>query len=101
MSKFIKKYFDFIKEDAGAAEPATKPAQPTIKPGTKPHTPTKPHQPGKKPGPSVDPRPKAKATEKEVTERFINELKNLGNMPVENFDYDSIKKRWKNNEKKD
>jgi len=90
--RFIKKYENFV----ASPQPAVKPAQPTTKPGTKPGQPaTRPSRPGPIPTikPQVDPLPKAKVTEDDIYNRFILELKKLGNKPVD-LDLDELKSRY-------
>ena len=74
--KFIKKFEKFINE-AGAAEPAVRPAEPKVKPGTKPQRPSKP-APERIDRPSYDPQPKAKVSAEDVAKRFIIEMNSEG-----------------------
>jgi len=84
------KVFTKIEEFLTAAQPATKPAGPTIKPGTPPkQVPNKP-SPVRRDKPSVEPAPKAKASE--VVERFMKELK-ASKAPIK-FDISKLKTRY-------
>jgi hypothetical protein len=95
MSKFVKKYLDFVNEGGGGAPaPAEPKVKPTVKPG-KPVEKPRPNDPIRRDKPSVDPRPKAKATAEAVADRFMKELKNLGNTPVDGLDVETLKKRYK------
>lgn len=105
MKRFIKTYDSFRKNENSSplTAPTTKPAQPTTKPGTAPTT--KPGRPGPIPTirPSVDPLPKAKqkkATEEDIYNRFIHELKQLGDKEVD-FDLAQLKQKYSQNESVD
>jgi hypothetical protein len=75
-------------EEFLATKPATKPAEPTTKPGT----PTKPQTPSpiRRDKPSVEPAPKAKAPN--VVDRFLKELKKA-KAPI-NFDMSKLKEKY-------
>ena len=71
--KIFKKFGEFLKEEAAAAEPATKPAPAP----TKPSKPTKPERPSKPSTPPVrrekpDPAP-AKAEEDQLLKMVANQ----------------------------
>jgi hypothetical protein len=65
---------EFMTYDA--AEPATKPKEPTTKPGTKEPPKTRPSHPGKNPNPGVNPGPKAIKPE-EAKDKVIKVIKGI------------------------
>lgn len=71
--KYVKKFDRFRMDEAAPAAPP----KPTIAPPiTKPDRPAKPGKPIERP--TVDPEPKAKKTELDVANRFIEELREKG-----------------------
>jgi hypothetical protein len=65
---------EFMTYDA--AEPTTKPKEPTTKPGTKEPPKTRPSHPGKNPNPGVNPGPKAIKPE-EAKDKVIKVIKGI------------------------
>ena len=99
--KHIKKFNAFNEEFSGPQTAPSKPqTSPTTKPGKPQIAPSRP-SPIRRERPSVDPPPKAKnleVTPDDLSKKFLKDLRSLGKTPVDGFDLDVLKKRYKTNE---